>query len=60
MGGNMLFWKEKKKSKYFFFEVKTEYIVTDATIVEDMTIADEYTTDNSSKEMREERRQTCK
>ena len=56
----MLFWKEKKKTKYFFFEVKTEYIVTDATIVEDMTIADEYTTDNSSKETREERRQTCK
>ena len=54
MGGNMLFWKEKKKTKHFFFEVKTEYIVTDATIVEDMTISDEYTTDNSSKETREE------
>lgn len=50
----MLFWKEKKKAKNFFFEIKTECIVTDANIDEDMTITDEYTSDDSSQETREE------
>lgn len=50
----MLFWKEKKKNKKFFFEIKTEFIVTDAKIVEDMTVTDEDTDDDSSEKAREE------
>ena len=50
----MLFWKEKKKIKKFFFEIKSEFIVTDANIVDDMTITAEYTAEDSSEETREE------
>lgn len=50
----MLFWKDKKKTKKFFFEIKTEFIVTDANIEDDMTITAEYSAENSSEETREE------
>ena len=50
----MLFWKENKKTKKFFFEIKTEFIVTDANIEDDMTITAEYTAEDSFEDTREE------